>query len=139
MKQLLLPFFCFSILVFAACKKDITNSDAPPIVIAATDKLLSSGTFTNGAHTVTGSVKLIQSADNKKYLIFDNLKTDSGPDIRVYLSEDKTAKAFTEITSTVVNGNTKLEVPAAANTTTQKTVLIWCKQYSVLFGSAVLQ
>ena len=139
MKKLFPVFLCLISFAFACKKSEITTSDSPPIVLAATDKVLFSGTFTSGAHTTTGDVKLIQSADSKKYLVFGSLKTDAGPDLRIYLAEDKTAKVYTEITSTVINGNTKIEVPSAANTTTQKTVLIWCKQYSVLFGSAGLQ
>ncbi len=139
MKKLIFPLFCMILLGFACKKSEITTSNEPPIVVSATDKVLFTGSFTNGAHTVTGAVKLIQAADTKKYLVFDNLKTDAGPDLHIYLAEDKTAKVYTDITSTVVNGNSKLEVPATANTTTQKTVLVWCKQYSVLFGSAVMQ
>lgn len=139
MKKLQFALFSLIILVFACKKSEITTSDSPPIVIAATDSTLYSGSFANGAHTVTGSVKLIKAADSKKYLVFDNFKTDAGPDLHIYLAEDKTAKVYTDITSTVVNGNTKLEVPTTANTGKQKFVLVWCKQFSVLFGSAEMK
>jgi hypothetical protein len=135
------PFFLiFSFcLILISCNKDIETSTSPTIEVSATDKVLLTGSFTNGSHPTSGSVKLIEAADKKKYLVFDNLKSDAGPDLRIYLSEDNSAKNFTEVTNKVVNGNTKIEVPAAANTDKQKTVLIWCKQFSVLFGSAVLK
>ncbi len=138
MKKSILLIFSLSIVLFS-CKKEIETATTPTIEVTATDKVLLSGSFTNGSHPTSGSVKLIEGADKKKYLVLDNLKSDAGPDLRIYLSEDNTAKAFTEVTNKVVNGNTKIEVPAAANTDKQKTVLIWCKQFSVLFGSAVLK
>jgi hypothetical protein len=138
MKKLIALFFAISLLSMA-CKKENETANGD-ITLDPTDKVLSSGSFVNGSgHTTTGEVKLIQSADQKKYLIFTNLKTDNGPDLRVYLAEDNAAKGFTEVANKVVNGNTKLEVPSSANTDKQKAVLIWCKQFSVLFGSAALK
>ena len=129
----------YSVILFSACKKENEVSTSPTITVEATDKVLFSGAFSSGAHTTSGDVKLIESADKKKYLIFDNLKSDAGPDLRIYLSEDKSAKVYTEISNKVTVGNSKIEVPTAANTDKQKTVLIWCKQFSVLFGSADLK
>ena len=132
-------FVLFSLIIGASACSKITTSDAPAVVISTTDKVLFSGSFTSGAHTTSGDVKLVEAADKKKYLVFDNLKSDAGPDLRIYLAEDKTAKVYTEITNKVVNGNAKLEVPTAANTDKQKVVMVWCKQFSVLFGSADLK
>jgi hypothetical protein len=138
MKKSFFLMFSFFFILFS-CKKEIETSTSPIIEVSATDKVLLSGNFMNASHPTSGSVKLIEGADKKKYLVFDNLKSDAGPDLRIYLSEDNTAKNFTEVSNKVVNGNTKIEVPAAANTDKQKTVLIWCKQFSVLFGSAALK
>ena len=138
MKKLFFLLLCVSTLALA-CNKDNETSDLAPIELQPTDKVLLSGTFVGSAHTVTGSVKLIESADAKKYLIFNNLKSDAGPDLRIYLSIDKSASSYTEVANKVVTGNTKIELPATANTTTQKNVLIWCKQFSVLFGSAEMK
>ena len=138
MNKLFCVIFC-SVILFSACKKENEVSTSSTVTVEATDKVLFLGAFSSGAHTTSGNVKLIESADKKKYLIFDNLKSDAGPDLRIYLSEDKSAKVFTEVTSKVVNGNSKIEIPTAANTDKQKTVLIWCKQFSVLFGSAELK
>ena len=129
----------FLTMLISACNKENETSTTPTIDVGTTDKILFSGSFTNAAHPTSGNVKLIEASDKKKYLIFDDLKSDAGPDLRIYLSEDKTAKVFTEISNKVVNGNSKLEVAATVNTDKQRTVLIWCKQFSVLFGSAELK
>ncbi|MEY4903469.1 MAG: hypothetical protein RLZZ292_1284 [Bacteroidota bacterium] len=137
MKKSTLFLSLLFVLSFAACRK--VPVDNTPIVTTPTDKTLFTGSFQNGAHTVTGTAKIIEEASKKRYLVLENLKSDAGPDIRVYLATDKTAKDFVEVNSTVTNGNSKTELPAAANTDKQKYVLIWCKQYSVLFGNALLQ
>jgi Electron transfer DM13 len=138
MKNVIFLLFTLSIFAFS-CKKETIDTIDTPVVINPTDKELSKGTFTSGAHTTTGTVKIIEKADMKKYLVFENLVSDAGPDLRIYLSKDKTASNFTELTADVKNGNYELSIPNTADLSTQKFVLVWCKQFSVLFGSAELK
>jgi hypothetical protein len=126
-------------LFLGACKKETIAVDNTPIVTNTTDKTIYSGIFENNAHSVSGNVKVIEDATKKQFLVIEDLKSDAGPDIRVYLATDKTAKDFVEISAKVVNGNSKIEMPASANLAKQKYVLIWCKQFSVLFGNALLK
>lgn len=139
MKKSLFFILLLTLSLFA-CNKENETSTSGTIEVGANEKQLLSGSFTGTSkYATSGSVKLVEGTDKKKYLIFDALKSDNGPDLRIYLAEDKTAKVFTEVSNKVVNGNSKIEVPTAANTDKQKTVLIWCKQFSVLFGSAELK
>lgn len=137
MKNIL--FFALALSLFAfSCKKEIETVDNP-IVTNPTDKELFKGTFASNSHPTSGTVKVIEDASKKKYLVFENLKGDAGPDLRIYLSTDLKATNFTEVTRDVKNGNYKLEIPTTADLTKQKFVLIWCKQFSVLFGNAELK
>ncbi len=138
MKKILLLVLTLG-LFFTACKKDEIATDDTPIVAAPTDKTLLSGTFESNSHPTTGNAKIIENVEKKKFLVLENLKSDAGPDLRIYLATDKTATSFVEITAKVSNGNSKIELPATANTDKQKFILIWCKQFSVLFGSAALK
>jgi len=102
-------------------------------------KLLSEGTFSgSGNYTVSGNVKLYEKA-TKRTLVFTNIKSSNGPDLRLYLSEDKVASKFVEISGKLNVGDYFVELPTTANPNNQKFVLIWCKQFSVLFGSAELK
>jgi hypothetical protein len=136
---------CIAILLFSAmaCKQNVepVQVNQPVPVNIVTEKPSTTGSFTSGAHTTTGSVSVvIDSKDpTKKYLVFEGFKTDAGPDLRIYLAEDLRSTGFVEVTSTVTNGNFTLPIPTTANLDKQKNVLIWCKQFSVLFGSAVLK
>jgi hypothetical protein len=127
------------VILLGACKKDTISVDNTPIVTNVTDKTLYTATFEGNGHSVTGAVKVIEDAAKKQFLVIEDLKSDAGPDIRVYLATDKTAGDFVEISSKVVNGNSKIELPATVDLTKRKYVLIWCKQFSVLFGNALLK
>ena len=65
--------------------------------------------------------------------------SDAGPDLRVYLSNDKAASSFVEVKNEVKNGNSFYKIPTSVDLSKQKTVLIWCKAFSVNFGSAELK
>lgn len=124
-------YFLLAITLFA-CKKE-----NPPIDPNLT--VLKQGTFQNEVHTVTGTVKLAKDDAGKLYLVFENFSTESGPDLHIYLSADKTDTNYTEVSDAVSNGSFQYALPTNADTAAQNYVLIWCKQFSVLFGSAKLE
>lgn len=101
--------------------------------------VISQGSFNGAAHPTTGTVKLSKDTAGKKYLVFENFSTDAGPDIRIWIAEDKSANNYTELSKTVFTGSFKIEVPAELDTTKKSYVLIWCKAFAVLFGSAQLK
>ncbi|MEK6899034.1 MAG: DM13 domain-containing protein [Nanoarchaeota archaeon] len=89
-------------------------------------------------HKTSGEVKIVQS-ENKKYLRFENFEATNGPDLKVYLSKDLQASEFISLGDLKGNiGNQNYELPADFNQDDYPYVLIWCEQFSVLFGSAQL-
>jgi hypothetical protein len=125
--------------LLSSCKKDEAVVNPPETTITNGLTTLLQGSFAASAHPTSGTVKLAKDAAGKKFLVFDGFKTDSGPDLRVYLSDDLKATNFTEITNKVVNGNYQLVVDASVDTDKKRKVLIWCKSFTVLFGSADLK
>ena len=135
-----------SILFFVvnACTKNIELTPVTqitPVNIDVTKPAESTGTFSNGVHVVSGTVKVVvdKMDATKKYLSFENFKTDMGPDLYIYLAEDKNATGALSVTKLDKTGTFTLDIPANANLTKQKYVLVWCKQFSVHFGSAKLE
>lgn len=155
MKKLLINFLLiFTIISFYSCNnKELTpvnNVDITPgnttgntstggdMGFNASDQtLILQGTFKNGVHTTSGTAKLYKKGTTYT-LVFDSFKTDSGPDLRIYLAEDNNAKNFIELTELKNTGNFYLVLPDNADVNKRMNVLIWCKQFSVLFGSATL-
>ena len=127
--------FCIAVSIANCSKSAKTVTDPIPTDFT----VVSQGTFTNGVHNTSGTVKLSKDPSGKKYLVFENFNTESGPDLRIWLAEDNAGKNYSEITKTVNNGTYKLEVATEVDTNTKKNVLVWCKQFSVLFGSAILK
>jgi hypothetical protein len=72
-------------------------------------------------------------------LRLENLRVTNGPDLYVYLSRDKSASDFVSIGKLKANnGNQNYEITSETDLSKYDTVLIWCRPFSVLFGSAEL-
>ncbi|MBC8112691.1 MAG: DM13 domain-containing protein [Verrucomicrobia bacterium] len=133
------------VIALTACKVEEATPTMPPV--AEKEKieqvqlgtLLRSGSFVSNVHSTSGSAKLYEK-DGVKNLVFQNFKTDNGPDLRVYLSKNTTASDFRELGKLkAVSGDFTYEVPAAINTSEYPFVLIWCEDFSVLFGNSELK
>lgn len=133
----LIAFSLLSI-VFLSCKKESTPEKANENLPAGT--VLASGVFAANSHPTSGTAKVIQDGSGKKHLVLENFKTDNGPDLRVWISPTITASPYAEIgLLKAVNGSFSYELPSSASYSTHNRVLIWCEDFSVLFGHAVLQ
>ena len=93
----------------------------------------------DGFHKAEGITKVINLADGRTFLRLENLKTTNGPDLYVYLSVGKDASDIVNLGRLKGNiGNQNYEIPAGTDLSKYDTVLIWCKAFSTLFGSAKL-
>jgi electron transfer DM13 len=93
----------------------------------------------DGFHKAQGVAKVIRLADGNTFLRLENLKTTNGPDLYVYLSTGKDVSDIVNLGRLKGNiGNQNYEIPTGTDLTKYNTVLIWCKAFSTLFGSAKL-
>jgi hypothetical protein len=93
----------------------------------------------DGFHKAEGVAKVITLADGKTFLRLENLKATNGPDLYVYLSTGKDVSDIVNLGRLKGNiGNQNYEIPTATDLSKYDTVLIWCKAFSTLFGSAKL-
>jgi len=93
----------------------------------------------DGFHKAEGVVKVITLADGKTFLRLENLKATNGPDLYVYLSTGNDVSDIVNLGRLKGNiGNQNYEIPPGTNLSKYDTVLIWCKAFSTLFGSAKL-
>jgi electron transfer DM13 len=90
-------------------------------------------------HNAEGLAKIIQLADGTDILRLQNFKATNGPDLYVYLSTDKTNADIVNLGRLKGNiGKQNYLIPAGTNITKYNTALIWCRAFSVIFGSAQL-
>jgi hypothetical protein len=115
---------------------DSMTKDEPAMV----DKEIS-GNFVgvgDGIHDASGLAKVIP-VDGSNVLRLEDFMSTNGPDLYVYLSTDKQASDFIDLGRLKGNiGNQNYDIPTGTDLSKYDTVLIWCKQFSVLFGSAEL-
>ncbi|MVM36816.1 hypothetical protein GO730_02590 [Spirosoma sp. HMF3257] len=149
MKQVIA--FCLLLpLLFGGCvkPKDLVPLGSAGVPVSVVDpvqtfdktgqQLRASGLFQNGVHTVSGTVKLYER-NGKQTLVFEDFKSDTGPDLRIYLATDTQAGSFTEVSMLTATGNFFVEVPTGVSLSQQRFVLIWCKRFAVHFGNAELK
>ena len=119
------------------------NESLPATASVPTEKPLS-GILT-GAHdglandNAEGNVKVVSLTDGNRILRLEDFKSTNGPNVHVYLSTDKHATDYVDLGKLKANnGNQNYNIPASTDIRKHNIVLIWCKDFSVLFGSAVL-
>jgi hypothetical protein len=117
---------------------DVTVDEALPTAFAElpAGKFVGSG---DGIHETEGDVRVIKLEDDSQYVRFENFKSTNGPDLYVYLATDDNASDFVNLGSLKGNvGNQNYEIPEGVDLSKYNKVLVWCKAFSVLFGSAEL-
>ena len=105
------------------------------------------GRFHDGAHKTTGSAVIHRLSDGKRILRLTDFETSNGPDVRVYLvaaqdatdNDTVTRAGFVELGSLKGNiGDQNYDLPADVDLDKYRAVTIWCKRFSVNFGTAPL-
>lgn len=92
----------------------------------------------DGIHDAQGIARILPVSE-ASVLRLEEFRSTNGPDLYVYLSTDKDASEFVSLGKLKANiGNQNYDIPAGTDITKYNTVLIWCQQFSVLFGSAEL-
>lgn len=93
----------------------------------------------DGIHDAQGDALVLTLKDGTRYLRLENFKATNGPDLYVYLSTDDKASDFVSLGRLKANmGNQNYQIPSDVDLSKYDKVLIWCKAFSVLFGSAEL-
>ena len=130
-----------------ACKKENNTPNVSPPT-AATDttgyfRFQERNFVSSGGHTTTGSLIVFgNKASNPDTLMyyFKNFKTDNGPDLDVYISEELNPVNYTNIGDLkAINGNFFYKVKVTPSVNSSAYVIVWCVDFSVNFGYAQLQ
>src|SRR5689334_7969590 len=94
----------------------------------------------DGFHNAEGLVRVIPLGDGHTILRLENFNSTDGPNVHLYLATDKTVSNFIDLGRLKANnGNQNYNLPYGSNLAKYNMALIWCKDFSVLFGSAQLK
>lgn len=121
----------------------------PPAAISEPDSMsiVASGSFgeIDFIHKGSGSAKLIRIVEDK-ILRLDDFSVTSGPDLYVYLARSESPTNDLGSLGDFVDlgplkgtmGNQNYVIPSGVSDD-NRTVVIWCKRFSVLFSYAVMK
>jgi hypothetical protein len=138
MKKLIL-FLIISVGVIS-CKKSKTNTQTINDPVNPNAVVLVKGNFSgNMSYTVNGTAEIVNNV-NQKQLVLKGFSSNSGPDLKVYIATSREAGTFINLGPLKsTNGQQVYDISGMPDFNQYKFVLIWCQQFSVLFGSAELK
>jgi hypothetical protein len=101
------------------------------------------GRFVSGEHTTTGTARIVRLADGRRVLTLTGFETAAGPDLRVRVvpgaGTDGGADGALDLGALKGNrGDQQYALPDDYRPRND-TVVIWCRAFSALFGSAQLR
>jgi hypothetical protein len=106
------------------------------------------GSFHGVAHETKGAAAIYELANGNHLLRLTSFATSNGPDVHVVLGKAADASdnaavsdgGYLDLGSLKGNiGDQNYEIPTDVNLSAYKSVTIWCKRFSVNFGTAPLQ
>lgn len=116
--------------------ENMTETTAPKDAMSLIGNFKDAG---DGFHMVEGVARVINLEDGRTFLRLESLKATNGPDLYVYLATGTDASDIVNLGRLKGNiGNQNYEIPPGTDLAKHNTVLIWCKAFSTLFGSAKL-
>lgn len=130
-----------SVLVLMSCTKaDSTPAGNPDQILSAAAVLQKKGSFVNGPYgRASGNASLFLK-EGRHQVVLDDFTSVNGPDLKVYLSKEISPVNFVNLGSLKsITGYQIYDVPQTTNAQEYTHVLIYCKQYSHLFGWAELK
>ena len=111
---------------------------------------LATGEFISHEHGTAGTVRVLELPDGSRVLRIENLDTDNGPDLKVWLTDAPVIDGpsgwfvfddgeYVDLGSLKGNkGSQNYAIPADVDLTDLTSVTIWCDRFSVSFGAAEL-
>jgi hypothetical protein len=136
-------FSIIAIVIAASCSEEdsITptvpvDDDFDPMEMGA--MLIKEGTLMGVGHSVSGNVRVYDSG-GQLTVVLDPFSSQNGPDLKIYLSKDEQAMEYLNLGALKsTTGKQSYEVSGMPNLDQYKFVMVWCQEFSVLFGIAEL-
>ena len=116
---------------------------ATPVGTPLATTLVRSGSFAGADdfHFGRGRATLTEAADGVVTLRFDDFSVRNGPDLYVFLSPDPSGYADGAIELgrlRATDGSFNTPIPPGVDVTKARSVVIWCREFAVLFAVAPL-
>jgi len=119
---------------------------SPPTTVPPEPVDLARGDFVSLDHATTGTVRVLELADGRRFVRLEGFETENGPDLFVYLSANPAGGsegAFDDAHHDLGRlqgniGDQNYEIPADLDLAPFASVVIWCDRFDSAFGAADL-
>ncbi|MQA07939.1 MAG: hypothetical protein GEU98_05160 [Pseudonocardiaceae bacterium] len=125
--------------------RDVPSSTTPSA--PAEPEVLANGEFVDGEHETSGTARVLELAEGKRVLRLEGFSTSDGPDVHVWLSDQKSGGDWGSYDDgryiplgkmKATDGNQNYVLPDGATLGGMRSAVIWCDRFNVAFGSAPL-
>jgi hypothetical protein len=125
-----------------------TPSTTPSASSAPRDTVLASGEFVDAEHGTSGTARILELADGRRFLRIEDLSSSDGPDLHVWLSEARSGGDWGSYDDgaeirlgdlKATHGNQNYLIPEGADLERMRSVVIWCDRFNVAFGTAPIR
>jgi hypothetical protein len=104
------------------------------------------GSFVSREHATSGTVRVLELVDGRRFVRLEGFETDNGPDLYVYLSTNPAGgpegafdDEFADLGRLQGNiGDQNYEIPGGVDPVRYASVVIWCDRFDAAFGAADL-
>ena len=109
-------------------------------------RVTSTGRFRSYEHATSGRARVLELPGGRRYVRFDRFRTSNGPALKVYLSAAPASGPGDAFDDRYVNlgdlkgniGEQNYAIPRDVDLDRYRSVVVWCKRFSVPFGAAAL-
>lgn len=123
-----------------------SDAPAPATAPARGTKTLSNEPFRSHEHASAGRVRVLELADGRRYVRFEDFSTSNGPALKVYLSAAPPSGPGETFDDRYVDlgdlkgniGEQNYAVPRDVELEGYRSVVVWCERFSVAFAAAAV-
>lgn len=120
-------------------EEELPTSGITDSTINDSTKMMLLADFEDRVHPTSGQARILKINDSY-FLELKDFKTDNGPALKVYLSQEENPKNFVDLGDLKsTSGTFNYEIPSNVDVHDYPFAIIWCERFSVLFGSANFQ
>ena len=111
-----------------------------------TVRVISTGRFRSYEHATSGRARVLELRGGRRYVRFDRFRTSNGPALKVYLSAASASGPGDAFDDRYVSlgdlkgniGEQNYAIPRDVQLSRYRSVVVWCKRFSVAFAAAAL-
>lgn len=133
-------YLYIALLLFTACSSsgDMIDEmdDLPNNPVNMMEEEETSANFVSDAHPTSGTASVSEDGTT---LILSNFRSDDGPLLEIYMATNLTATNYVSLGELKgLEGDYQYTIPAGTDLESLKYVIVWCVDFKVSFGHAVL-